>query len=186
MSDLIFKSTTILAVRNKGVLAMGGDGQVTLQNMIVKHGARKVKQIGADSGVLAGFAGAAADAFTLFERFEAKYSESGGVLSRAAIELAKDWRSDKFLRRLEAMLIVGDAEQLFLLSGSGDVIQPDDGIMAIGSGGSFALSAARALYRAVPEMDAKEIVGHAMKIAAEVCPYTNEKIYIEEARKKQS
>ncbi len=165
------------------MLAIGGDGQVTLQSMIVKHGARKVKQIG-DGAVLAGFAGAAADAFTLFERFEAKYSESGGVLSRAAIELAKDWRSDKFLRRLEAMLIVGDSEQLFLLSGAGDVIQPDDGIMAIGSGGTYALSAARALYRAVPEMDAKEIVGHAMKIASEICPYTNENIYIEEVSKK--
>lgn len=182
MQNQIFKSTTILAVRNKGVLAMGGDGQVTLQSMIVKHGARKVKKVG-DGSVLAGFAGAAADAFTLFERFEAKLSESGGVLSRAAIELAKDWRSDKFLRRLEAMLIVGDHEQLFLLSGGGDVIQPDDGIVAIGSGGTYALSAARALYRVVPEMDAKDIVGHAMKIAAEICPYTNDNIYIEETRK---
>jgi ATP-dependent HslUV protease subunit HslV len=185
MSCPVFNSTTILAVRNKGVLAMGGDGQVTLQNMIVKHGARKVKEIG-EGSVLAGFAGAAADAFTLFERFESKYSESGGVLSRAAIELAKDWRSDKFLRRLEAMLVVGDAEQLFLLSGGGDVIQPDDGIMAIGSGGTYALSAARALFRVVPDMSARDIVSHAMKIAAEICPFTNENIYIEETSGKNN
>jgi ATP-dependent HslUV protease, peptidase subunit HslV len=182
MSELNFKSTTILAVKNKGVLAMGGDGQVTLQNTIVKHGARKVKSM-SDGNVLAGFAGAAADAFTLFERFEAKLSESGGVLSRAAIELAKDWRSDKFLRRLEAMLIVGDKEQLFLLSGSGDVIQPDDGVLAIGSGGSFALSAARALVRVVPDMEAREVVAEAMKIASELCPFTNSNIYIEEVGK---
>jgi ATP-dependent HslUV protease subunit HslV len=182
MQHQIFKSTTILAVRNRGVLAMGGDGQVTLQSMIVKHGARKVKKVG-DGSVLAGFAGAAADAFTLFERFESKLSESGGVLSRAAIELAKDWRSDKFLRRLEAMLVVGDHEQLFLLSGAGDVIQPDDGIVAIGSGGAYALSAARALFRVNSEMDASEIVRHSMDIAAEICPYTNHNIYIEKVKK---
>lgn len=183
MDSNTFHSTTILAVRHKGVLAMGGDGQVTLQNMIVKHGARKVKHVG-DNSVLAGFAGAAADAFTLFERFEAKYSEFGGVLSRAAIELAKDWRSDKFLRRLEAMLIVGDADNIYLLSGSGDVIQPDDGIMAIGSGGTYALAAARGINRAAPEMEAKKVVEYAMKIAAEICPFTNENIYIEEVKNK--
>lgn len=179
MSDMVFRSTTILAVLHDGKLAMGGDGQVTLNNTVVKHGARKVKRM-AEGKVLAGFAGAAADAFTLFERFEAKLSESGGVLSRAAVELAKDWRSDKFLRRLEAMLIVGDSKNIFLLSGSGDVIQPDDGILAIGSGGSFALSAARALYRVMPELGAVRIVEESMQVAAEICPFTNSKIYVEE------
>ncbi|HMO16684.1 MAG TPA: ATP-dependent protease subunit HslV [Oligoflexia bacterium] len=179
----MFKSTTILAVLHGGILAMGGDGQVTLHNTVVKHGARKVKLL-SNGDVLAGFAGSASDAFTLFERFESKLSESGGVLARAAVELAKDWRSDKVLRRLEAMLIVGDASQIFLLSGAGDIIQPDEGVLAIGSGGSFALSAAKAIIKVAPDLGARKIVEESMAIAAQICPFTNDRIYVEEVRKK--
>lgn len=173
-------STTILALRHRGRLAFIGDGQVTVANTIMKHGAVKIRKL-QNGAVLAGFAGSAADAFTLFERFEAKLAEFGGQLGRAAVELAKDWRMDKFLRRLEAMMIVGDKDYLFVLSGNGDVIQPDDGIVAIGSGGNFALSAARGLIRGAGEsVSAKEVCETAMKVAAELCPFTNNHLTYEE------
>lgn len=173
-------STTILSVRHRGTLAFVGDGQVTVANTVMKHGAVKVRRLH-EGRVLAGFAGSAADAFTLFERFEAKLSEFGGQLARAAVELAKDWRNDRVLRRLEAMMLVGDAKGLFVLTGSGDVIQPDDGVAAIGSGGNFALSAARALVRHAGEQySASEIAKAAMTIAAEVCPFTNGNFTLEE------
>ena len=166
-------STTILAVSHQGQVVFGGDGQVTVQNTIMKHGAMKLRSLH-NGRVLAGFAGSAADGFTLYERFEAKLSEFGGQLARSAVELAKDWRQDRALRRLEAMLIVGDKDSLFLLSGMGDVIQPDDGVLAIGSGGNFALAAARSLLRKGPsEMSAREIVETSLGIAAEICPFTN-------------
>lgn len=153
---------------------------MTFNNTIMKHGARKVRRL-QDGRVLAGFAGSAADSFTLFERFEGKLKEFGGQLGRAAVELAKDWRSDRYLRRLEAMMIVGDESSLYVLSGAGDVIQPDDGIAAIGSGGNFALAAARALIRAGREgLGAMEICREAMTIAAELCPFTNDKLVFEE------
>ena len=175
-----FQATTILAVKHRGSLVMAGDGQVTVANTIMKHGANKIRHL-RNGAVLAGFAGSAADAFTLYERFEAKLGEHGGSLQRAAVELAKDWRLDKYLRRLEAMLIVADKESLFLLSGSGDVIQPDDGILAIGSGGNFALSAARALVRASGnDLTARQVAEVAMKIASEICPFTNENFHFEE------
>lgn len=177
-----FHSTTILAVAHKGSVVLVGDGQVTVNNTVMKHGAKKIRKL-LGGRILAGFAGSAADSFTLFERFEAKLSSHGGILSRAAIELAKDWRSDKFLRKLEAMLIVADKEKLFLLSGVGDVIEPDDGVLAIGSGGNFALSAARALVRASGEsLSALEIAKHSMEIAAEICPFTNSNFCIEEVQ----
>lgn len=173
-------STTILAVSHKGSLVLAGDGQVTVSNTIMKHRAIKIRRLG-EGQVLAGFAGSAADSFTLFERFEAKLKEFNNQLARAAVELAKDWRSDRYLRRLEAMMIVGNRESLFLLSGIGDVIQPDDGVLAIGSGGPFALSAARGLLRGAGErMAAKEVAEIAMQIAAEICPFTNTHFHFEE------
>ncbi len=173
-------STTRLAVSFKGAVVFAGDGQVTVNNTIMKHGACKLRRL-MDGAVLAGFAGSAADSFTLFERFEVKLKEFGGQLSRAAVELAKDWRSDKYLRRLEAMMIVGNKSSLFLLSGVGDVIQPDDGVLAIGSGGNFALCAARSLMREGREgITARQIAESAMKIAAEVCPFTNDHFVFEE------
>ncbi len=173
-------STTILAVNHRDRLVFAGDGQVTLSNTIVKHGACKVRRI-ENGPVLAGFAGSAADSFSLFERFEVKLKEHGGKLDRAAVELAKEWRSDKFLRKLEAMMLVGNRAQLFLLSGVGDVIQPDDGVCAIGSGGTYALSAARALMRHGREdLSARDIAEASMKIAAEICPFTNDRLVIEE------
>ncbi|MGH8241413.1 MAG: ATP-dependent protease subunit HslV, partial [Steroidobacteraceae bacterium] len=162
-------STTILAVRRSGAIAMGGDGQVTLGNTVMKGNARKVRRLFQDK-VLAGFAGGTADAFTLFERFEGKL-EKHGNLTRAAIELAKDWRSDRYLRRLEALLLVGDAEKLFVISGNGDVIEPEYSVAAIGSGGSFALAAARALVEN-SDLDARGIVEKSMGIAADICIYT--------------
>ena len=181
-TDRSFHATTILAVMHQGTLAFAGDGQVTLQNTIVKHGAVKIRRVH-EGQVLAGFAGSAADAFTLFERFEGKLGEHGGKLAKAAVELAKDWRQDRYLRRLEAMMVVGDKTGLFLLSGAGDVIQPDDGVVGIGSGGTFALSAARALLRGAGEqLSAREIAEISMKIAAEICPFTNERVSIEEIR----
>jgi ATP-dependent HslUV protease, peptidase subunit HslV len=172
------RGTTILVVRDSQGVAMAGDGQVTLgQNTAIKHHARKVRRIYKDK-VLAGFAGATADAFTLFERFEGKLDAFGGNLLRASVEMAKDWRKDKYLRRLEAMLLVADATSILLLSGSGDVIEPDDGMAAIGSGGPYALAAARALSRHT-SMDAESIVRAAMAIAAEICVYTNENITVE-------
>ncbi len=170
--------TTILAVRDATGMAMAGDGQVTLgQNVAIKHGARKVRRIYKER-VLAGFAGATADAFTLFERFEGKLDEYRGNLLRASVEMAKDWRKDKYLRRLEAMLLVADLERLLILTGTGDVIEPDDGLAAIGSGGPFALAAARALARNT-ELSASEIVTRSMQIASELCVFTNDRIVIE-------
>jgi ATP-dependent HslUV protease, peptidase subunit HslV len=170
--------TTILTVRDDKGVAMAGDGQVTLgQSVAIKHGARKVRRIYKDS-VLAGFAGATADAFTLFERFEGKLEEFNGNLVRASVELAKEWRKDKYLRRLEAMLAVADHSSILLLGGTGDVIEPDDGILGIGSGGPYALAAARALARH-SSLDAAEIAMQAMHIAAEICVYTNDQILLE-------
>jgi ATP-dependent HslUV protease subunit HslV len=171
--------TTILAVRRNGVIAMGGDGQVTLGNTVMKGNARKVRRLYNDK-VLAGFAGGTADAFTLFERFEGKL-EKYGNLTRAAIELAKDWRSDRYLRRLEALLLVGDPEKIFVISGNGDVIEPEYAVAAIGSGGQFALSAARALLEN-SELDARSIIERALNIAAEICIYTNRNLVIDELR----
>ena len=172
-------ATTILAVRKDGKVAMAGDGQVTLgQTMIMKHTAKKVRRL-YENRILAGFAGATADAFTLFELFEAKLKEMHGNLVRAAVEMAKDWRKDKYLRKLEAMLLVADNEHLLLLSGTGDVIEPDDAVAAIGSGGPYALAAARALARH-SSMDAATIVRESMRIASEICVFTNEHLTLEE------
>ncbi|MCC6878070.1 MAG: ATP-dependent protease subunit HslV [Sandaracinaceae bacterium] len=173
-----FHSTTIVAVRRDGRAAMAGDGQVSLGQTVMKGKARKVRRV-ADGRIVAGFAGASADAFTLLDRFEAKLKEHSGSLPRAAVELAKDWRTDRFLRRLEAMLIVMDAQSTLLISGTGDVIEPDEGVIAIGSGGSYALAAARALLRHT-ELPARAIAESALKIAGEICVYTNDQIVVEE------
>ena len=181
MSDSSFfdpHSTTILAVRKNGAVAMGGDGQVTLGNTVMKANARKVRRLGRDGQVLAGFAGAAADAFTLFELFEAKL-EKHGQLTRAAVELAKDWRTERRLGKLEALLAVADRETSLIVSGTGDVIEPEDGLVAIGSGGPYALSAARALL-AHTTLDAKTIAVESLNIAGDVCIYTNRNIVAEE------
>lgn len=172
------KATTILCVRHKGKTVMAGDGQVTLEQTIMKHTARKVRKIYQDR-VLAGFAGATADAFTLFTKFEEKLEQYNGNLLRAAVELAKDWRTDRILRRLEALLIVADREHSLIISGNGDVIEPDDGVTAIGSGGPYAHAAARALIKH-STLDARTIAEEAMKIAASICIYTNNQIIIEE------
>ena len=171
------RSTTIISVRHNGEVALAGDGQVTIGNTIMKHQARKVRRL-YDGKVITGFAGATADAFTLFDKLEQKLERYNGNLMRAAVELAKDWRTDKMLRRLEAMLIAVDAEHSLLLSGSGDVIEPDDGILAIGSGGPYAQSAAKALL-AHSKLDAEAVCREAMQIAASVCIYTNSNIIIE-------
>jgi len=171
-------ATTILSVRHGGRVVMASDGQVTLGDAIVKHGARKIRRLYNDK-VLAGFAGSAADSFALFSRFEAKLDQYRGNLERSAVELAKDWRTDRALRRLEAMLVVADERSTFLLSGTGDLIEPDDGIIGIGSGGNYAMAAARALARNT-EIDARAIAEIAMRIAAEVCIYTNANLTIEE------
>ncbi|HET9342971.1 MAG TPA: ATP-dependent protease subunit HslV [Candidatus Eremiobacteraceae bacterium] len=171
------RSTTILAVRRDGKLAIAGDGQVTFDKTVMKHKARKIRRIG-DGKVLAGFAGSAADGITLLDKFEAKLSEYRGNLTRAAVELAKDWRTDRYLRRLEALLIVGDTEHLFVLSGTGDVVEPDDDVAAIGSGGPYAQAAAVALLRN-STMSADQIVREALAIAAKICIYTNEDIAVE-------
>ena len=173
----MFHVTTVLSVRHRGNVAMAGDGQVTIGQTVVKAGARKVRKVYGDR-VLAGFAGAAADAFTLFARFEAKLEEHRGNLPRAAVELAKDWRTDRVLRRLEALLAVADREHLLIVSGTGDVIEPDDGLIGIGSGGPYALAAARALV-GHSELDAKGIVTEAMRVAASICIYTNDQITVE-------
>ncbi|MBI3394367.1 MAG: ATP-dependent protease subunit HslV [Spirochaetia bacterium] len=173
-----FHSTTILCVRKDGKTAMAGDGQVSMGNTIVKTGARKVRRLtGRD--IVAGFAGASADAFTLFELFEKKVEQYQNNLGRAAVELAREWRTDRMLRRLEAMLVVADKTETYLISGTGDVIAPDDDIIAIGSGGNFALAAARALSRH-SGMTARQIAEAAMKIAGEICVFTNESIHVEE------
>jgi ATP-dependent HslUV protease, peptidase subunit HslV len=175
---LKFRSTTILCVRHKGKVVMAGDGQVSFGNTAMKHSAKKVRRMYQDK-VLSGFAGAAADAFALFSRFESKLEEYHGNLNRAAVEMAKDWRMDKLLRRLEALLVVADKEDTLLLSGTGEIIEPDDGIIGIGSGGPYALAAARALAEN-SGLEAKEIAEKAMKIAASICVFTNDRIVIEE------
>ncbi len=170
-------ATTVLAVRHQGTVVMASDGQVTLGQTVVKHGARKVRRLYHDK-VLAGFAGSAADGFALYARFEAKLEEHRGQLERASVELAKDWRTDRALRRLEAMLLVADERFMFLLSGTGDLIEPDDGIMGIGSGGAFAMAAARALVAHSP-LDTRAVVERAMAIAADICVYTNHTVTLE-------
>lgn len=175
--DPVIRSTTILAVRKGGQTCVGGDGQVTLQNMVVKGGARKVRRLH-DGKVLAGFAGASADALALFEKLEAKLQEHNGNLMRAAVELAKDWRTDRYLRRLEAMLLAADKETILLLSGTGDVIEPDGDVLAIGSGGGYALAAAKALIDR-DDLSAEAVVKRALTITSEICIYTNDKIILE-------
>ncbi len=173
-----FHATTILAVRRDERAVLAGDGQVTLGNTVVKQGARKIRRLYNDS-ILAGFAGSAADSFALFARFESKLEQYRGNLERSAVELAKDWRTDRALRRLEAMLVVLDRKSMFLLSGTGDLIEPDEGIIGIGSGGAFAQAAAKALSRHT-EMAPRDIAQHAMIIASEICIYTNANLTIEE------
>ena len=172
------KSTTIIGLRHKGKVAIGCDGQVTTGEVVMKHTARKIRRM-YDGKILAGFAGSTADALTLFERFEAKLEEYRGNLPRSVVELAKDWRLDKILRRLEAMLAILDKDHIFVVSGSGDVVEPDDGIVAIGSGGAYALSACRALIK-YSNLSAKEIAEESIKIAAGICIYTNDEIFVEE------
>ncbi|ADG82401.1 ATP-dependent protease subunit HslV [Thermincola potens] len=175
----MFKGTTIVAVKKGGQTAIAGDGQVTFGgNVVLKHQARKVRRLYNDK-VLAGFAGSVADAFTLFEKFEGKLEEYRGNLQRAAVELAKEWRMDKILRRLEALLIVADSKHLLIISGNGEVIEPDDDVAAIGSGGSYALAAARALIK-FTELDAAKIAREALTIAASICVFTNDNIVVEE------
>jgi ATP-dependent HslUV protease, peptidase subunit HslV len=174
----VVRSTTILSVRRGGRLAIGGDGQVTMGESIVKTKARKIRRLFNDK-IVAGFAGSTADALSLFSRFEQKLEEYHGNLSRSVVELAKDWRTDRALRHLEALLLVGDDKNTYLVSGNGDVIEPDDGIVAIGSGGPYALAAARALARHT-QLSAKEIVQEAMLVAGQICIFTNEQVIIEE------
>ncbi len=172
------KSTTVICVKHKDKVVIGADGQVSFGNTVLKHGAKKIRRL-YNGSVLAGFAGSTSDAFALFQRFEGKLEEYNGNLSRAAIELSKEWRTDKVLRRLEAMLIVADHEKLFILSGSGDVIEPDENILAIGSGGPYVQSAAIALKR-FSDLGAREIVEKSLQIASDICIYTNSKFTIEE------
>jgi ATP-dependent HslUV protease, peptidase subunit HslV len=177
--DARIRGTTILSVRHGGKVVIAGDGQVSMGATILKSTARKVRRLHNET-VLAGFAGSTADALTLFDRFEGKLQEYAGNLRRAAVEMAKDWRTDRVLRRLEAMLVVADASSSLLISGVGDVIEPDDGLLAIGSGGNFALAAARALVRHSQELSARQIAEDAMKITSEICVYTNDQFIIEE------
>ena len=174
----LIRSTTVLSVRRNGSVVLAGDGQVTLGEGVIKHNARKIRRLYQDK-ILAGFAGSTADAFTLFSRFEAKLEQYHGNLGRAAVELAKDWRTDKAMRHLEALLIVSDKEQTYLLSGQGDVIEPDTGIAAIGSGGPYAQAAAQALLDHT-QLSARQIAEESMKIAGGMCIYTNDKITVEE------
>jgi ATP-dependent HslUV protease subunit HslV len=176
--EKIFRSTTILCVRKNGKVAIGGDGQVSMGQTVMKHSARKVRKLYQDK-IVSGFAGSAADAFTLFELFEKKIITYNGSLSRSVVELAREWRTDRMLRKLEALLIVADKDESYLVSGTGDVISPDDGVIAIGSGGNYALSAARALYKNT-ELHPIDIVKEAMSITADICIYTNHNIIIEE------
>mgnify|MGYP003758711853 CR=1 FL=1 len=178
---MVFQGTTIIAVKKGSVSAMVGDGQITLnQNTIMKHGARKIRRIYHDQ-VLVGFAGSVADAVTLFNKFEGRLEEFHGNLSRAAVEVAREWSGDKILRRLEALLVVMNKDEMFLVSGSGEVIGPDDNVLAIGSGGAYALAAARALMRH-SELDAREIAVESLKIAADICVFTNHNLTVEEIR----
>ena len=174
------RSTTILALQHRGVVVMAGDGQVTLGTSVMKRGARKVRRLHGGS-ILAGFAGASADAFTLFDKFEGKLEQYNGNLTRAAVELAKDWRTDRILRRLEALLLAASRDALLVVSGSGDIIEPDEPTIAIGSGGNFALAAARALI-AHSDLDARAIAEESMRIAASLCIYTNDQLVVEELR----
>jgi ATP-dependent HslUV protease subunit HslV len=178
MSEPMFRGTTVLVVRKNGRVAMAGDGQITLGDTVMKHGARKVRRL-YHQQVIAGFAGGSADALALFEKFEQKLEQYNGNLMRSAVELAKDWRTDRNLRRLEALLLVADREVSLLLSGTGDVIEPDDGVAAIGSGGAYALAAARALVRHT-DLEARQIAQEALHIASEICIHTNREIMIEE------
>jgi ATP-dependent HslUV protease subunit HslV len=178
MRTMRFEATTVLGVRHRNKVVFASDGQVTLGQAVVKHTAKKVRRLYHDR-VLVGFAGSAADGFALFSRFESKLEEHRGNLERAAVELARDWRTDRALRRLEAMMLVADVNAMYLLSGTGDLIEPDDGVMGIGSGGAFALAAARALMRHA-DLDARAVVENAMAIASEICIYTNNKIVLEE------
>ena len=178
LSSHTFHATTVLAVRHRDQTVMASDGQVTLGATVLKQGARKIRRLH-NSSILAGFAGSAADSFALFSRFEAKLEQYRGNLERSAVELARDWRTDRLLRRLEAMMIVADASKTFLLSGTGDLIEPDDGIVAVGSGGPFAMAAARALVHH-SALEARQIVEEAMTIAADICIYTNRNLTIEE------
>ncbi len=171
-------ATTVIAVRRGSSVAMAGDGQVTMGATVMKSNARKIRRI-YDGKVLVGFAGATADAFTLFERFEGKVKEFGGDITRAAVELAKEWRTDRVLRRLEALLLVADRKATFLISGTGDVIEPDEGVIAIGSGGSFAYAAARA-YLDASQLSARDIAERSLRIAAGICIYTNDEVVVEE------
>lgn len=180
MQKPAFRSTTILAVRKDGLTALGGDGQVSLGNTVMKGGAQKVRRL-ANRDIATGFAGSAADAFTLFELFEKKIEEFNGNLSRASVELAREWRMDRMLRRLEAMLVVADKEEILLISGTGDVIAPDDGVLAIGSGGNYALAAARALVEN-SNLSARDVVEKALTIAGEICVFTNTNLIIEEIK----
>ncbi|HEY8543351.1 MAG TPA: ATP-dependent protease subunit HslV [Pseudothermotoga sp.] len=175
---MIWKGTTVLVVSKDGKTVMAGDGQVTYGNTIMKHGAKKIRKIG-DGQILAGFAGSVADAMALFDRFESKLREWGGNLTKAAVELAKDWRTDRVLRRLEALLLVADKNNVLIISGTGEVVQPDDNVAAIGSGAPYAIAAARALSRNT-NLDARTIVEKSMEIASEICIYTNKNITIEE------
>ncbi len=170
--------TTILCVRRGAQVAMAGDGQVTLGQTVIKGNARKVRRIGPGNTILSGFAGATADAFTLLERLEAKLERFPGQLERACVELAKDWRTDRYLRRLEAMMAVADRDHSYTLTGNGDVLEPEDGIIAIGSGGNYALAAARALIE-VPDLSAEQVARRAMKIAGDICVYTNHSVVVE-------
>lgn len=174
----MFRGTTILCIRRDGKVAIGGDGQITMGNTVLKHNARKIRRMYGEK-VLTGFSGATADALTLFEKFEGKLESYRGNITRAAVELAKDWRTDKILRRLEALLIIADIEHTFIISGTGDVIEPEEGVAAIGSGGPYAQAAARALCENT-SLSAREIVEKSMKITADICIYTNENITIEE------
>lgn len=174
----MIRSTTILAMKHNGQIALAGDGQVTFDKTVIKHGARKIRKMYNDK-VVGGFAGSAADGITLYEKFEGKLEEFHGNITRAAVELAKDWRSDKILRKLEALMIVADKEHILMLSGNGDVIEPDDDIAAIGSGGPYALASARALKK-FSSLSAREIVEESMKIASSICIYTNEDVTVEE------
>ena len=173
----MFDATTVIAVKQGDEVAVAGDGQVTMKHTVMKHGAKKIRRIH-NGEVLAGFAGSAADAFALFEKFEGKLEEFHGNLKRAAVELAKEWRTDKMLRELEALLIVVDKEQLLVISGTGDVIEPDEGITAIGSGGSYALAAAKA-YQESSDLSAEEIAEKSLQIASDICIYTNDNISVE-------
>lgn len=173
----IIYSTTICGVRHAGGVALAGDGQVTLGNTVMKHSARKIRRLYNDK-IIAGFAGAAADAFTLFERFEEKLERFSGNLPKSAVELAKDWRSDRYLRRLEALLVVMDKDSTYVISGTGDIIEPDDGVAAIGSGGPYALAAARAMIK-YSKLSAKEIANEALQVASDICIYTNNNIAVE-------